>query len=247
LWRSFSLLPRFLRKAIHATAESVLAKRHSYLALDYIRRGVADEELFWGGAVNFTETHKKRLLKKLRDGDSYPHAIVHQWHQKALANDPNADYLKRMIYAEFKNRLPELLLMRVDKVAMATSVEARVPFLDHRLVEYSMTIPQVFKIKNGEPKYILKKAVEGLIPDNIIYRKKQGFAAPISEWLRTEWSGYLRERVGASPLMDSYFRRDFVTTLMNQHHQRRIDAGQNLWNLLNLVLWYDYWIDGKAV
>jgi asparagine synthase (glutamine-hydrolysing) len=138
--------------------------------------------------------------------------------------------------------------MRVDKVSMATSVEARVPFLDHRLVEYSMTIPQEFKIKNGEPKYILKKAVEGIVPNNIVYRKKQGFAAPVNEWLRNEWSAYAENTIRESMLVkQGILQYGFIKLMIESHRGRKIDAGQNIWNLLNLVLWHKYWIEGKEI
>ena len=248
-WKAYRSLPAFARSAIHKSAEAYFQRTQRYLALDYIRKGLEGEELLWGGAVNFTETHKRRLIaREQRVEDPLPQALAAQWHAEILRRDPSADYLKRMIYVEFKSRLPELLLMRVDKVSMATSIEARVPFLDHRMVEYSMTIPQQFKVKNGETKYILKKAVEGIVPDNIIYRKKQGFAAPVSEWLRNEWSAFAESRILSSTLVqEGMLRQDFIKTMVKSHRERKIDAGQNIWNLLNLVLWYDFWIEGKDV
>jgi len=248
-WKAYLGLPRIAKSAIYRTAEAYLNRTQGYLALDYIRKGLEGEELFWGGAVNFTETHKRRMIDgKQRVDDPLPHALAKQWHDEILRRDPSADYLKRMIYLEFKSRLPELLLMRVDKVSMATSIEARVPFLDHRMVEYSMTIPQQFKIKNGETKYILKKAVEGIVPDNIIARRKQGFAAPVSEWLRNEWSGFAESRILTSTLVrEGTLRPEFIKAMLKGHKERKIDAGQNIWNLLNLSLWYDYWIEGKDV
>jgi asparagine synthase (glutamine-hydrolysing) len=152
-----------------------------------------------------------------------------------------------MIYLEFRNRLPELLLMRVDKVSMATSVEARVPFLDHRMVEFSMQIPMTLKTKGGEPKYIVKKAVEGIVPHNIIYRRKQGFAAPVNEWLRNEWYGFLESKLlGSFFTRSGYFNKDLVSTLLVDHREGRRNEGQNLWNLLNLVLWHEQWIEGRT-
>ena len=246
-WKAYTALPGFAKSFIHGAAGFFLQKKQGFLALDYIRKGMQGEELFWGGAINFTETHKRLLLDGQRNGGGQlPHTLARQWHNEILRRDPSADYLKRMIYLEFKNRLPELLLMRVDKVSMATSVEARVPFLDHRLVEYSMTIPQQFKIRNGEPKYILKKAVEGIVPNNIIYRKKQGFAAPVNEWLRKEWSGFAESTIlGSSLVRQGILRKDFIGSMIESHRQRKIDAGQNIWNLLNLVLWHQFWIEGK--
>lgn len=249
LWKSYKLLPRFVQATIFNAASAVLEKKHAYLALEYIRKATEGDELFWGGAINFTEMHKKHLLNGHNANNrASSHVFAKQWHKILLERDPQADYLKRMIYLEFKNRLPELLLMRVDKVSMATSVEARVPFLDHRMVEYSMRIPGKLKIKNGEPKYILKKAVEGIIPHNIIYRKKQGFAAPVSEWLRNEWKNFAEEKLMNTQLVrDGYFNKDYLRALIDNHTSHKTEGGQNLWNLLNLSLWHEHWIEGKTL
>src|SRR6266545_6856306 len=88
-----------------------------------------------------------------------------------------------MTYVDLNYRLPELLLMRVDKMSMGVSLEGRVPFLDHKFVELAMSIPASLKFKNGTLKYILKKAVRGVIPDELIDRPKQGFGVPVYEWL----------------------------------------------------------------
>ncbi len=248
LWRPYQLMPRFARSAIFGIASALLQRQHKLLQLDYIRKATEGDELFWGGVNIFTETHKSLLFNGHREVQAArARDLAARWHEAILERDHHADYLKRMIYLEFKNRLPELLLMRVDKVSMATSVEARVPFLDHRLVEYSMTIPKKFKVKGGEPKYILKKAVEGLIPHNIIYRKKQGFAAPVNEWLRSEWFDFMEMKILNSGLMKrDLLRGDFVKTMIRNHRNRTRDEGMPLWALLNLALWYDYWIEGKS-
>jgi len=96
-----------------------------------------------------------------------------------------------MTYLDLNLRLPELLLMRVDKMSMAVGLEARVPFLDHKFVELAMSIPEAVKTKSGVLKYILKKAVRGVIPDELIDRKKQGFAAPVYEWYHTKFGEYV--------------------------------------------------------
>ncbi|HEY6951273.1 MAG TPA: asparagine synthase (glutamine-hydrolyzing), partial [Bacteroidota bacterium] len=132
-WKVFRALPASLRSIIFRSIAPALTNRRSFLALDYARKGTEGDELFWGGAINFTETHKRGMYEAdKRNGRNLSADLARQWHGEILGRDPNADYLKRMIYLEFKNRLPELLLMRVDKMSMATSVEARVPFLDHR-------------------------------------------------------------------------------------------------------------------
>ncbi len=248
LWKAATAMPGPFRRGMLGVAESVLAPGGRYLALDYIRKAAEGNELFWGGAINFTETHKKHLLNGGHWAQEYDsHTFAREWHNDILRRDPSADYLKRMIYLEFRNRLPELLLMRVDKITMATSVEGRDPFLDHRLVEYVMEIPSRFKIHKNQSKYILKKAVEGLIPNDIIYRKKQGFAAPVTEWLRNEWSGYLRDKIQNTALhKGGYFQQERIKALLDRHIDGKQNHGQALWNLLNLVLWHEQWIEGRG-
>lgn len=105
------------------------------------------------------------------------HNVV-EYHLSQLNNyDTPVDFFKIITYLELKHRLPELLLMRVDKMTMAVSVEGRMPFLDHKLVEFVLQVPQKLKYAQGQTKYILKKACAG--PHDIIYRRKIGFAAPI--------------------------------------------------------------------
>jgi asparagine synthase (glutamine-hydrolysing) len=150
-----------------------------------------------------------------------------------------------MVYNEFKLRLPELLLMRVDKIGMSVSIEARVPFLDHKLVEYSLDIPMEQRIKGRTPKYILKKAVEGIIPDNIIYRKKMGFGAPMSQWLSGDFGLHIRDSLLGSSLMErGFFNISYIEQLISDHRSGRQDNSLYIWTLYNLSAWYDYWIAG---
>lgn len=115
------------------------------MAGELVRRLGANESLFWGGAVVFDETMKSSVLSldmRVRYNGLSTYDVVRQYQETIAAARPNSDYAARMTYLELKLRLPELLLMRVDKITMATSVEARVPFLDHHLIEYAMGLPQ---------------------------------------------------------------------------------------------------------
>jgi len=106
-----------------------------------------------------------------------------------------------------------------------------------------MDIPEVWKTKGGVPKYLLKKAVAGLIPDTIIHRKKMGFAAPMREWMRGDFGRRVEASILASPLMErGYFRADYIRTLAGEHRGGRRDWSLYLWTLFNLTSWYDYWI-----
>ncbi len=241
----FKNLPDFLNNLFYKMIKKLWEDEGKLLELDYIRRIKDYEEIYWGGAINFTLEHKsKLLLKELNNSYKKINSIYKKYEAKSNVDD----LLRKMIYLEFKNRLPELLLMRVDKMAMATSVEARVPFLDYRLVEYSFKINSKIKIKNNTTKYILKKAVEGIIPDEIIYRKKQGFAAPMNYWLKNELSDFTKNYLLNSNIHKlNLFNKDFIKFLIDSPLSNRYDFVQNTWNLLNLFMWYDYWFEGSLI
>src|SRR2546430_15650133 len=120
------------------------------------------------------------------------------------------------LFRSLKLRLPELLLMRVDKITMATSVEARVPFLDHHLVEYALGVPRELKVEGRSGKHILKRALEEILPRDVLYRRKRGFGAPVKQWFRGEMGKILTERVMNSPLRGrDFLNYDFVARLFD--------------------------------
>ena len=180
-YRHMRHTPKFAKTSMFWAAQKFLSKKPNIV--DTFYKLSKDQNLFWGGAIAFNEEQKKIYHKHNKSYDS--HTIV-DYHMKELVKkDPHASFIKKLTYLELKQRLPELLLMRADKMSMATGIEARVPFLDHKIVEFAMHIPDCVKFKNNTTKYILKKACDGIIPDEIIYRKKVGFAAPITRWYKT--------------------------------------------------------------
>lgn len=201
---------------------------------------------FWGGATAFVDREKKPLLDtpRWRCNGRYSSAAVLDEICSALdAARPHADRLERMIHLELKQRLPELLLMRVDKVTMSNSIEARVPFLDHRLVEFAMGIPMEAKIRGMQTKALLKRALAGMVPENILQRPKQGFSAPVSEWFRNELAGEVRSALlGGEMVRRNYLNPAFVSHLIDEHQQHRADRSVELWNLYNLEMWHRHWI-----
>ncbi len=248
VWRYYEKLPAFARRALHWTLGRGLDAASVHGKAEWLRKGAAGQPPFWGGAVAFSETLKSHLLSSAfraeLSGASSGGRVMPFYRWTAEAN-PGADYLSRMIYLELKIRLPELLLMRVDKVTMATSVEARVPFLDHRLVEFAMRVPAAVKTKGGKPKFILKKALAGLglLPEDVIYRKKKGFSVPVREWAVTGLSDLLRTTLLESGIHKrGFFNRSFICWLLDTHQAGKSDFAFQLWVLFNLALWYDRWI-----
>jgi asparagine synthase (glutamine-hydrolysing) len=260
LWQPLGRLPKPLRGAMSAMGKLAYQASASFLPApvkkmlpDMLRRFAAGEELFWSGAFIFDETYKQQLyqpsaLQRLNNGHKLSsYEIVQQDLQRLLDKKPQADRLEQMIYQELKLRLAELLLMRVDKITMANSLEARVPFLDHKLVEFAMTIPRHMKYRNGETKWILKEALRGVIPERILQRKKQGFGVPINEWMMSRLGSFVEDRLLNSSLRRrELFDYEFIKRLLREHSTGKVNYSFFIWNLLNLSLWHDMWIDGQS-
>jgi len=215
-----------------------------------LQRLSVEDGLFWGGAIVFRNVEKDVLLNmpfwksfQQKNGHLDSVKVPYSFYERLKNHKSAADPLECMIYIELKQRLPELLLMRVDKITMSASIEARVPFLDHRLVEFTMSIPMEVKIRGRQTKALLKRAVTGLIPDNIIHRPKQGFAAPVAEWFRNELADEVKTALLEGQMVkEGYFNTAYVQELIGVHQRGLDNCAVKLWNLYNLEMWYRYWI-----
>jgi asparagine synthase (glutamine-hydrolysing) len=252
IWRQAQNLPAPMRRSAAALArpliEGALNKR---TAGELVRRMGAGEELFWGGAIVFDEDFKRKALSeelRNRSNGVSSYDAVRNHLQHVARERPNSDFATRMTYLELKLRLPELLLMRVDKMTMASSVEARVPFLDHNLVEYAMGVPTELKIQGSSGKHILKQALEKVLPADLLYAQKRGFGAPIREWFRSETGKSLADMIINSTIRGkNLFDYTFISQLITEHQNGKRDWSFHLWALLNVSLWYERWIDRPAI
>ena len=202
---------------------------------EWLRRGARAQPIFWGGAEAFTEIQKKRLLsprlrKQFADLTSWE--VLEPIRKRFAEKAWEKSHLNWMTYLDLNFRLPELLLMRIDKMSMGVSLEGRVPFLDHKFVEMAMSIPESLKTKNGVPKYILKKAVRGLIPDELIHRKKQGFGVPVYEWFFDRLGGVAEEELNVFCQKTDFLDPTQVQRLIAS------GSGPHVWYLLNFALWW---------
>jgi asparagine synthase (glutamine-hydrolysing) len=246
-WRHAERTPVLARRAAATLAQplvqKVLKKR---LASELVRRLGANESLFWGGAIVFDEMMKSQVLTaqaRANYNGISTYDVVRKYQDTFRCARPDADAAARMTYLELKLRLPELLLMRVDKITMATSVEARVPFLDHHLIEYAMDIPRELKIRGQSGKHILKRALEPVLPPDVLYKPKRGFGAPTREWFRGPAGDALIQQITNSPLRKrGFFDYEFINRIADEHRRAVRDWSANLWCLLNLSVWYDHWI-----
>jgi asparagine synthase (glutamine-hydrolysing) len=142
--------------------------------------------------------------------------------------------------------LPDDLLIKADKMTMANALELRVPFLDHKLVEFAATLPDDRKL-NRTGKAILRQAMRGILPDAIIDRPKKGFPIPISSWLRGPLRQFTQDHLLArDSACGAFLDRDAVTRVVNEHCQGRADRSQEIWTLLVFELWHRQFIENCA-
>jgi asparagine synthase (glutamine-hydrolysing) len=248
-WKQILNLIRWNRYPVPRAAKrfglstlSALGKSHS-MAYELLERATQGLPIFWGGAEAFPHSAKMGLLSprlRRRFSNSTSWEAIKPIHERFMQKAWEKTPVKWMTYVDLNLRLPELLLMRLDKMGMAASLEARVPFLDHKFVQLAMSIPEQIITRGDESKHILKKAVRGVIPREITDRRKQGFGVPIDQWFlgqSGEFAGReLREFCGKTDFLDE----PAVMKLIQS------GRGRNVWFLLNFALWWKQFIEGKS-
>jgi asparagine synthase (glutamine-hydrolysing) len=180
--------------------------------------------------------------EKVRDHDSYE--LLARWFEGAQASD----LLDQLLCVDTRSYLPDDLLVKVDRATMAHGLEARSPFLDHRLVEFAASLPVHMKVRNGQTKYLLKSAMRGTLPDTILDRDKMGFGVPIDRWFRQECREFLRDILLSDRCMGrGYFRPERVRQMIDAHQQTETNYGYRLYALLMLELWHREYVDGTGM
>ena len=237
LWNPLAAAPAPLRGLATRAAEPFvdLPRR------DFLRRLRENGEPFLGGAVTFYPEELKRLAPALAR-DARPEAAVRAFYEEIDALRPDADFPTRASYLELEFRLPELLLMRVDKMTMATSVEGRVPFLDHRMVELAFRIPITMKVRDGVTKYVLREAMKDILPAEILQRRKMGFHVPVTRWFAAVLSPLAQDVLHDPRLerLEIWDKRE-VDRLLARRQDGRANLGMRIWSLVNFGLWYRHW------
>lgn len=250
VWGTWSRLPRMVRKGAGYLVSAALAPVDRLREVrDLVERAGRGEPIFVTGAAAHWDIEKRRLLSS-----DYRQRLGASGRSTSVATINFAEYYGRsrrpdilgaMAYQDLAVRLPELLLQRVDRMTMLNSIEARVPFLDHRVVEMAFQMPPEWKTGGGMSKRIVKRAAEGIVPDQVIHRRKVGFDVPLSQWLReAPLKAWAHETLLGSRLHQrGVFDLGRIRSLLGRHDAGRIDAGFRLWNLINLCAWYDCWIE----
>ncbi|HEX5613215.1 MAG TPA: asparagine synthase (glutamine-hydrolyzing) [Burkholderiales bacterium] len=191
----------------------------------------------WFGALSRPERERLSVLKA--NGSTYHGA------GPPFDSDPGNSALRSMLYFDQSSWLPDNLLERGDRMTMAASIEARVPFLDHQLAEYVSSLPDRFRVRGLTSKWVLRAAGRKLIPPRILQRKKVGFRVPVNEWFRRELRGYLADHLqGSASLTRCYYDPAALDAMLADHVEGRQNHEKLLWSLLNLEIWHRHYARG---
>ena len=158
----------------------------------------------------------------------------------------DVDRLSRECYIDLRLTMADSVLMKVDKMSMATSLEVRVPFLDHRLVEFAARIPSELKFPGIRTRALYRKAMVGVLPAFVLERGKQGYSLPLKTWLRGELREYMTTLLNTSPLIREHLRMPYLNTIIDEHLRHVRNHNHVLWALMNAALWHRRFVEGVA-
>lgn len=166
----------------------------------------------------------------------------------AFKDCSSEDVVDLVMSTDIKTNLLDDLLVKMDIATMANSLEGRSPFLDHRLMEFAASVPTEMKIKGMKLKYILKKALSGILPNEILTRGKMGFGIPIHEWFRNELKRYSHEILLSQRCIGrGYFKKEAMAGLLDEHYRGKANHGFRIWTLLHLELWHRIFVEGEGI
>lgn len=245
--RMYRKIPGFLRKGLIRPAVRRLPASEKRLSFEFkAKKFVAGAEypfeiantLWWGA---YSPAQKNRLFSPALRGclSADPFAPV----AAQAAGTNAADPLDRLAYLDLKLYLQDDLLVKVDRMSMANSLEIRVPFLDYTFVEFAATVPSQLKLKGFTSKYILKKAMASRLPKEILTKKKIGFDIPLGPWIRKELRAFTLDTLAPDRLKrHGYFEPAFVQNILDEHMAGSHNHRQLLWPLIIFQFWHDRYI-----
>src|SRR5882672_1313036 len=244
--RYYGWTPEALRRAARDGIDRLpigSALRHR-LSRTFLSRTPDVESLYLDNFAVFSREQQLRLLTpeaQGRAGALDPYATT----RRRLAQSDATTTLNRLLYADTKTYLHELL-MKQDQMSMAASLESRVPFLDHRLVEFTARLPERMKLRRLTTKYVLRRSMKGVLPKPILTRSKMGFPTPVGAWFRGAYRSVIDEYALSARSRDrGVFDPAFVRNLVAEHQSGARDHSQRLWSLVNFEMWARQFIDGE--
>ncbi len=239
-------VPELLRRGVAGAARSLPANSRlgQRLARTFVVRGADLDDLYFDNFAVFGRQAQSQLLsastrEQLGGVDMY--AAYHE----ALSKVEGSPLISQLLYADIKTYLHELL-MKQDQMSMAASIESRVPFLDHPLVEWVSALPMNLKLRGTTTKWILRAAMRDKLPAPILSRHKMGFPVPVGAWLRGNWRWLLDEYVLNGRVTNrGYFVPDYLRRICAEHSQG-VNHSERLWALITFEMWARMYLDGEA-
>jgi asparagine synthase (glutamine-hydrolysing) len=232
----YKRLPKSLALKVIPALVRRLPVSHNKVSFDYKAKRFINGALW---KVIFTEEAKADLYAEQANDLLDPVRRYRELYDACAARDP----VSRLQHIDLKLYLPDDILVKADRMSMANSLEARVPFLDHRVVEYASTLPARLKLRGLSKKYILKRAMSRDLPAKILHGKKRGFNVPIPSWLGHELRDLVHDVLAPRRLKDiGLFKPEVVATMIRQHELKRFDYSRNIWCLLVFMLWHNEYV-----
>jgi len=247
-WSNLSRIPKLLRKYGAKSITSLSPQTWDILAR-FIPRSKAfanfGDKLHKGAEVLTSSTVDDLYLNlvshhrepnKLVIGDNAPWTLLNNSSKMTGLSD-----VQRMMLLDLVTYLPDDILVKVDRAAMSVSLETRVPFLDHRIVEFAWSLPQAIKLRNGQTKWPLRQVLSRYVPNSLIERPKMGFSIPLNDWLRGPLRDWADALLNESRIRrEGYFYPEPIRKLWNEHQSRKCNWGHLLWNVLMFQAWLEY-------
>ena len=225
--KGLKIIPSFFRRAVSSSIKTgdVRYKKNWNMLLNGFNYDFAT-----GVNIFFGMEREDALASKI------PRNNILKERVKQIFNEKQTNLLNRFLYLDFKTYLHELL-MKQDKMSMAASIESRVPFLDYNMVEFAARMPANLKLKGNEGKYILKKAMLGILPQELIYQKKRGFPVPIDSWFKNELRDYVKQQLTEQGIIQEFFNPVYIAKLLQKNQKE--NCSLQIWAMLNFKLWYE--------
>ena len=251
----YCILPRWFRDKVMRRLVRLVPDSYGYKSLAQKVRWVNEMSFLTSGRryaqsmsfLRFTDEAKRDLFTEraraaVEGEDSAARILEH------FEADCAEELVDRMLYTDLMTRLPDHLLVILDRMAMAHSLEGRPPIVDYKVVEYAASIPSSLKLKGKTLKYILKRVASRYLPRELITRRKQGFGFPLAQWMRDELAPYVRGLMAESRFVAlGIFERAAIDRLLDEHIGGKADHNFRIWILINLEMWYRLFFEGESV
>jgi len=235
--RMFHYLPKSIKGLLRLGAEAL---PEHISGRSFLLRGTTPlKERYIGNAKIFEEEEKQHFLKYYDRNLSYQQ-ITEQYFKEVEEDS----FVSQMQHIDINTWMRGDILLKAEKMSKANGIEVRMPFVDKTVYELACKIPDELKIANKTTKYILREASRGIIPEQVLHRKKLGFPVPIRHWLKRELNGWAKEVIRTSEV-DEYIDKQFVLSLLQQHCEGKVDVSRKLWTILTFIVWHQVFIEQK--